>query len=285
MSQSDNDSDPTQPLLPVNREQLLAGLRALGLQAGDNVIVHTALSSFGHIEGGAPAALDALLSLLGPRGTLVMPYFFLLYDGVFDYAHPPSTYTGALPRLLYSHPGSLLSMHPSHPVVAFGPAAEHIVAEHYRLSAVGRGSPIDRLAKMGGKVLLLGVTQSVSTTLHTGEAYAGVPYWAQPRPDRPLGRLMILPTGEQVWVPLLEPPGDSAGFPRIEPFLEERGLIARTTIGRARCRLMSGQAVIDATVDYLRQDPAGLLCDQPECAYCSWARQFLAPRAEPTPPR
>jgi len=208
------DTDPAQPLLAVGREQLLTGFRALSVQAGDNVIVHSSLSSFGYVEGGAPAVLEALLELLGPRGTLVMAYFFPLYEGVFDYTRPPAPYTGALPRQLRAQPGSVLSVHPSHPVVALGPAAAHLTEDHYRVSAVGRASPIDRLAKLGGKVLLLGVQQSANTTLHTGEAYAGAGYWGQQRADRPPGRLMRLPAGQTVWVPLPETPGDSSGFTR-----------------------------------------------------------------------
>jgi aminoglycoside 3-N-acetyltransferase len=272
------DVDPNRPMLPVSREQLVSGLRALGLQAGDHVLAHSALSSFGHVEGGAQTVVDVLVDLIGPHGTLVMPYFYPLYEGIFDYAHPPAPYTGAVPQLLRRRAGAILSVHPSHPVVALGPAAAQITADHFQVSAVGRGSPIDRLAKMGGKVLLLGVRQSANTTLHTGEAYAGVPYWGQPRPNRPAGRQMLLPNGRQVWVPLPETPGDSAGFPRIEPFLVERGLIQFGAIGRARCRLISGQPLIDAVVEYLRQDPAGLLCEQPDCAYCTWARKFLMPR-------
>ena len=261
----------------VGHQQLLAGLRALGIQAGDRSLAHSALSSFGRVEGGAQTVVDVLLDLMGPRGTLVMPYFFPLYDGIFDYAHPPAPYTGAVPRELRGRVGAVLSVHPSHPVVALGPAAAHIAADHYLVSAVGQGSPIDRLAKMGGKVLLLGVGQSANTTLHTGEAYAGVPYWGRMRPDRAAGRHMLLPTGQQVWVPLPETPGDSEGFARIEPFLVERGLIRFGVIGRARCRLMLGQPLIEAVVDYLRRDPAGLLCERPDCAYCTWARKYLAP--------
>jgi aminoglycoside 3-N-acetyltransferase len=271
------DIDPTQPAGTVSRDQLATGLRALGLQAADQLLVHTALSSFGRVEGGAQAIIDVLLDLIGPRGTLVMPYFLPLYEGTFDYAHPPAPYTGALPQQLRAQAGAILSLHPSHPVVALGPAAMHLTANHYQVSSVGRGSPIDRLAKMGGKVLLLGVQQSANTTLHTGEAYAGVAYWGQPRRDRPAGRQMLLPTGQQIWAPLPETPGDSAGFPRIDPFLLERGLVRLGLIGRARCRLMPGQPLIEAVVDYLRQDPAGLLCQAPDCAYCTWARQFLVP--------
>ncbi len=271
------DTDTSRPPSTIGAEQLVDGLRSLGLQRGDRVLVHSALSSFGTVVGGAATVLDALLAVLGPRGTLVMPYFFALYDGDFDYAHPPISYTGALPRLFRARPGTRLSIHPSHAVVAAGPEADCITAGHYLVSSVGRGSPIDRLAGLGGKVLLLGVHQAANTTLHTGEAYASVGYWGRARPDRPTGRWVRLPAGQRTWVPLPETPGDSDGFPRIEPFLAERGLIRRSVIGRARCRLMPGQQLIEATVDYLRQDPAGLLCQRAGCTYCGWARQFLAP--------
>jgi aminoglycoside N3'-acetyltransferase len=133
------------------------------------------------------------------------------------------------------------------------------------------------VAKFDGQVLLLGVQQSANTTIHTGEAYAGVPYWGHSRPDRPTSRWMILPSGQQICVPLPETPGDSAGFPRIEPLLIERNLIKFGSIGHARCRLMPGQTLIDTVVEYLQRDAGGLLCEQPGCAFCAWARQFLVP--------
>jgi len=124
-------------------------------------------------------------------------------------------------------------------------------------------------------VLLLGTTQWVNTMIHVGEAYAGVPYWGQPHPDRRRGRWVIRPDGRRAWVALPETPGDSAGFHKIEPFLVDGGLITFGLIGQARCRLMHGQSLIDGVVEFLRRDPAGLLCDQPDCTYCPWARQFL----------
>jgi len=269
--------DEAVPLHPVSREELIAGLRQLGLQSGDRVIAHASLSSFGMLEGGARTVIEAILMVIGPRGTLMMPYFISpSYEGIFDRHNPPPTTCGTVPRLLRTWPGAVLSLHPSHPVVAVGPDAEGLTEGHHRVSPVGKDSPIDRMAKMGGKVLLLGVNQRVNTTIHTGEAYAGVPYWGHPRPDRPRGRWAIMPDGRRAWVPLLEIPGDSYGFPNIEPFLVKRGLIAFSTIGRARCRLMPGQALIDAVVQFLRRDPAGLLCDRPECTFCPRARRLLS---------
>jgi aminoglycoside 3-N-acetyltransferase len=259
----------------IGREELIAALRALGLEPGDRVLAHASLSSFGHVQGGAQAVVDALLGALGPRGTLMMPYFFPLYDGVFDSARPPLTYTGAIPRKLREQPGALLSVHPSHPFVAAGASAAQVTQEHYRASGVGRDSPVDRLAKLGGKVLLLGVDQTANTTIHAGEAYAGVPYWGRSRPDRPSGRWIILPNREQIWLRLPDTPGDSTGFPRLEPMLIERQLILFGQVGQATGRLMPAQDLIEAVVEYLQLDPSGLLCDRPGCLFCTWARGLL----------
>lgn len=274
------DIDETAPIRLVSREGLVVGLRQLGLQTGDRVIAHTSLSSFGMLEGGAQSVIEAILTVIGPRGTLMMPHFFSpSYEGVFDRHDPPPTTCGVVPRLLRTWPGAVLSLHPSHPLVAVGPDVEWLTEGHYQVSSVGKDSPVHRIAKKGGKVLLLGVKQWVNTTIHTGEAYAGVPYWGQPRPDRPRGRWAIMPDGQRAWVPLPAPPGDSAGFHKIEPFLIERGLITFGLMGRARCRLMPGQALIDAVVEFLGRDPGGLLCDRADCSFCPWARQFLSDSA------
>jgi len=271
------DIDEQAPWEPVTRDDLIIGLQELGLRSGDKVLAHTSLSSLGIVEGGARTVIEALLEVIGPQGTLMMAYFYPLYDGVFDYNNPPRPYTGAVPRLLRTWPGAILSTHPSHAVVALGPDAQRLTEGHHRVSAVGKDSPIDRIAQAGGKVLLLGVKQWANTTIHTGEAYARPPYWGQPRPDRPAGRWAILPDtppGQKVWVPLPETPGDSAGFHKIEPLLVERGLITFARIGRARCRLMPGRGLVETVVEFLRRDPAGLLCDSPDCPFCPWARRF-----------
>ena len=57
---------------PLDRAELARQLRALGLEAGDRVLVHSSLSSLGHVEGGADALIDALLDVVTASGTLVV---------------------------------------------------------------------------------------------------------------------------------------------------------------------------------------------------------------------
>lgn len=52
---------------------LTADLRALGLPFGATVMVHSSLARLGYVAGGAHAVVAALLEVLGPGGTLVMP--------------------------------------------------------------------------------------------------------------------------------------------------------------------------------------------------------------------
>ena len=60
---------------PATVESLEADLRALGLAAGQVVLVHSSLSSLGWVAGGAQAVLAALMNVLTDSGTLVMPAF------------------------------------------------------------------------------------------------------------------------------------------------------------------------------------------------------------------
>ena len=56
----------------VNKEDIKAGPRTLGLKKGDSVGVHSSLRRFGNVEGGADAVIDALLEVVGQEGNIVM---------------------------------------------------------------------------------------------------------------------------------------------------------------------------------------------------------------------
>ena len=56
----------------VTQQDIEDGLQKLGLGRGDAVEVHSSLSSFGYVQGGASTVVDALINVVGEDGALVM---------------------------------------------------------------------------------------------------------------------------------------------------------------------------------------------------------------------
>ena len=59
--------------VPATVKSLQADFRALGVEPGMVVLVHSSLSALGWVCGGAVAVIVALQEVLGSTGTLVMP--------------------------------------------------------------------------------------------------------------------------------------------------------------------------------------------------------------------
>jgi len=148
----------------VTARRMAADLRRLRLAEGDLVCVHSSLSGVGHLVRGADTVIDALLSVVGERGTVMMPTFSIgdsSYRYVtsapppFDPQRAPVT-TGALPERFRHYPGVSRSLHPTHSVAARGPLAEELLRDHEKSETpFGDATPYARLGPFGGKVLLL----------------------------------------------------------------------------------------------------------------------------------
>ncbi len=159
---------------PLTLPSLTQSFRTLGLRPGMGVVVHSSLRSFGHVEGGAPTVVDALMTVLTEQGTLLMPSFNHgePFDtggaGVFDPLHTRTT-NGAIPDHFWRRPGVRRSLDPTHPVAAWGRHAQDYLAEHYRTLTMGPRSPLGQLHADGGYGLLLGVDYTANTFHHVVE--------------------------------------------------------------------------------------------------------------------
>ncbi len=252
----------------VTRKDIVDGLRELGLAAGDTVVVHSSLSSFGEVEGGAETVVDALLEVLGPQGTLVVPTFNF-EPGVFDAEETPSI-VGKITEAVRRRPEAIRSLHPTHSVAAIGPLAEAITEGHEKVDAFGRGSALFKALQAKAKILQLGVTHTTNSMIHVAEEIIGVPYLDR---QRQVG--VKTPRGKVVrkWI---RRPGCSRGFDAVDEPLRENGHIRETMIGGCRARLMSARALVDAAIELLRSDPEALLCNRPDCGNCAEARAMIA---------
>jgi aminoglycoside 3-N-acetyltransferase len=228
----------------------------MGLRTCDRVVVHSSLRAVGM---DAEELIDVLLEAVGPRGLVLMPTF--TYDNETFTPDTPAR-TGALAEAFRRRPGAVRSSHPTYSVAALGDGAAELLADHETTGATEIGSPLDRLAAAGGLVLLLGVGHTANTTVHVGEFHAEAPYL-----DIPFDPSWPAHGADRF-------PGCSRAFGVVEGPL--RGEIRDGKVGGALSQLVAGRAVIEATIDLLRADPAALLCTDPDCYRCSRAQARLS---------
>ena len=143
-------------------------------------MVHSSLKSFGSVEGGAQAVIHALIEVLTPQGTLLMPTFnhgAIVEEGgagYFDPAQTPTT-NGAIPDAFWRMPGVARSLDPTHAFAAWGRESQHYTQFHHRTLTMGPQSPLGLLHADGGYGLLLGVGYESNTFHHAVETALGAP--------------------------------------------------------------------------------------------------------------
>lgn len=252
----------------VTKEDIKTGLRELGLAAGDTIVVHSSLKSFGEVEGGADAVVDAILEVIGNQGTLAVPTFNF-EPGVFDHENTPSI-VGKITETVRARPNAIRSNHPTHSVTAIGRLAEAITEDHEKVNPFGRGSALHKALQIGAKILQLGVTHTSNSTIHVAEEIAKVPYLERQRHisiKQPDGKVL------EKWI---RRPGCSQGFNAVDELLYEQDAISEVMIGTCKARLMTARAVVEAAVELLKEDPTALLCTRPDCGNCAESRAMIS---------
>jgi aminoglycoside 3-N-acetyltransferase len=199
--------------------QLEHDLRALGIAAGDVLMLHASVKSVGWIVGGPDIVLQAVMNVLGTSGTLMMvagwedyPYELETWDekrrqAYLDFcpAFDPNASRAdwrelsILAEYLRTTPGALRSAHPISSYTAWGAHAKELTRDHEFQYHHGPDSPLARFCRLGGKVLLLGDLFENITLLHHAEHLSVVPNKRVVRYQMP-----VLQNGNRVWVDLEE---------------------------------------------------------------------------------
>ncbi len=178
---------------PFTRAELADDLRALGLRAEQDVLIHAAFSSIGPVEGGPAGVFGAISDVVGPTATILSPAYPMpgtMYDWMtsaepFDVRNSRSR-MGVLSEYIRALPGARRSAHPTHSVVAVGPRAELYTARHHEGDTpTGILSPFCIHMQNGGGILRLGSGIGKVTSYHVIEdldpefpidAYAAQPF-------------------------------------------------------------------------------------------------------------
>ncbi len=262
----------------VDFEAFLQALHSLDIPPGRPVIAHASLSAFGEFRGGADAMVQGLRRVFP---SLMMPAFTyrtmlvpevgppdnaMLYGSQAEhnaYARfyrpnlPVDRLMGRVPERLRHEPDAWRSMHPILSFVGVN-ADVYLTAQ----SLAEPLAPIGRMLQDNGWVLLVGVNQTVNTSIHYAEALAGCHTFT---------RWALTPRGV-VQCPGF--PGCSDGFEALSPRLA--GATRRAVLGRGLIRAIPLRPLIDAALACLREDPQSLLCGRSYCERCSCREGLLS---------
>ncbi len=265
----------------TSTDELIRQLHALGLRAGDVVMVHASLRNLGPVEGGAAGTVQALLGAIAPGGTLMAyvswdrsPYEETFNGATldeaaraawpaFDPAHPDTGTEpgyGLLNAFICRTPGVVRSAHPDANMAAIGARAHELIGAHPLNEGYGPGSPLARFVAVGGKVLLLGAPLDAVTVLHHAETLANIPGKRRVRYQQPV----LDEQGHKVWRTAEE--FDTNGI--LDCFAEDGAMdsvetVARACVaggrhrtgrvGRADCHLLDARELVRFGVDWLEE--------------------------------
>jgi aminoglycoside N3'-acetyltransferase len=161
--------------VPVDAVELARQLRMLGLPSRQPLMVHASLRRLGPVEGGARAVVAALLDVLGPHGTLVMPLGGsdeLPFDAE---STPAEAEIGTLAEVFRRDPRTAVNDHPAGRFGAIGPQAGWLLEPTPADDYLGPGSLLERFEAAGGQVLRLGADDNTVTLTHLAEYRAALP--------------------------------------------------------------------------------------------------------------
>ena len=243
-------------LKPLTQKDIEAGLRRIGLDGGEAVEVHSSLSSFGWVAGGAATVVEALMSVVGEGGAVVMS------------AYPVSK---PLPLSVEEKARGILAKVRTYGLDYDGPTGMGAIAdefrhrsgtvlgkEFHRVCAWGHNAELHSqgyqyLLEVDGWVLLLGVGIGSVSSMHQAEK-VGIP------PE--ITRIFKVPEDihrdypEDITIAYGSTPDDA--WKKVQVEAERRGLVRRHKIGKAECRLFKARPVVGIYEEALRIDPFGL---------------------------
>lgn len=254
----------------LSESDIRKAVRKVGVKSGMILVVHTSLSEFGYVRGGPATVVAALRSVLGPKGTLLMPTHSNSVLGVTPYDPKLSkSNVGAVTEYFRLQPGVIRSAHPTHSVAGIGPAVKELFSgvkpDQAPLAIEGFWG---KLVDLDGHVLMMCPVKSC-TLFHIGEVMEGV---LQPKlvghAFAPDGRRNVFVMPHSPWHT------DHFAATMAAPLLQE-GTMTEGPMGESVIRLAPAKEMARISMEVNRRNPQASVGRNGACSchYCSVVKQ------------
>ncbi len=258
----------------VATEQIRLAVRELGL-SGEALSVHSSLRSFGWVDGGAVAVVEALEEELC---TVLVPTFSsafsappipgrVLGQNAYDYDRvapvPDRGFAtesteidrdmGVIPAAVLEMPDRTRGNHPLCSFAGIGPLAAELLRGQAPLDVC---APLTLLTEKQGYVVLMGVDLTSLTLIHAAEKLAG----------RNLFRRWAAANHGIVEV---EVGGCSRGFNQLDEVLMP--FCRKVKVGKSVWVIYEAAEALFAAAEAIRANPEITRCDRSDCGRCAAA--------------
>lgn len=253
---------------PVTKEDLVQALKKVGVAPNQILEVHSSLSSFSYVIGGARTVVDALMEVLGTGGTILMPVQASSNSEPSDWRYPavaPELYReirdslppynpatsdiygmGAIVENFVHREGVVISSHPQLSYAAWGRYAKFLCNRQSLHFPLAEESPTARLYELKGNVLLLGVDFSKLTCMHLAE------YRCDSRPIQICGSSVETANGTE-WRSFLDLELDSDEFDKVRPIMARKNMIQETMLSGCHIQMFSAVDAVDEATKYFEK--------------------------------
>jgi aminoglycoside 3-N-acetyltransferase len=248
-------------------DDLVTSFTKLGMHPDETVLVHASLRRLGVVCGGPVAVVEALLEVLGPGGTIVVPTQTVansdpsrwIHNGTgdvaprwwpkvrdtyppFDPERTPSRGMGVVAECVRTWPGARRSAHPVTSFAALGARSAEIVAAHPADCRLGETSPLGALDRLGASVLLLGVGFDKCTAFHLAE-------YRRPARSAQFSCAVKTASGGRQWETYTDVDLDASDFDALGAAFDAAGMVATGTVGQDVARHFR----VDSAVSFAAQ--------------------------------
>ena len=262
----------------TSKENLLELFTNLGIEKGDDVMIHSSMKTLGNLINGPFDVIDALIETIDIKeGTILMPAHSGQLSDPSEWNNPPLPAEqvdiaknamepfnkrttpvrgrGIVAETFLSYPQIRRSHHPLNSVSALGIRSKFYTTDHDFDEPESLDSPVGKLYQRQGKVVGIGVSVNSFTAIHLAEYISNVSYLSTNNPNV----LYVREQGVNIFRRIKKYPGASDNFKTLLPILRENKLINEISFRSSIMTCISIQPVIDCILEILKMDPNFLI--------------------------